>query len=53
MLQRQMEVEPREVKNMKIEAQIMFYLSNIRFGVFGFECVGLVHHLKRVQLKVY
>ena len=34
MLQCQMEVEPREVKNMKITAQIMFYLSSIRFGVF-------------------
>ena len=49
----QMEVEPREVKNMKIKAQIVFYLSSIRFGVFWFGCVGLTHHLKRVQVKVY
>lgn len=34
MLQCQMEVEPREVKNIKIKAQIVFYLSSIRFGVF-------------------
>ena len=49
MLQCQMEVEPREVKNIKIKAQIVFYLSSIRFG----GCVGLTHHLKRVQVKFY
>ena len=40
MLQCQIEEEPREVKNMKIKAQIVFYLSSIRFGVFWFGCVG-------------
>ena len=53
MLQCQMEVEPKEVKNMKIKAQIVFYLSSIRFGVFWFGCVGLTHHLKQVEVKVF